>query len=143
MTGGFPSQRASNAENVSISWRHHVILFTDNTDYSDDSHCHIGENNNNSDQWIQHTNWVLYPQLLDWSLWSVLTVEWEIVTCKFHLFMHHDINGHIVIYSSLLILSGQVWIDVIWIISNSKDKKTLFNVGIYKQITLVSIRDGH
>ena len=25
-TGGFPSQRASNAENVSISWRHHVLV---------------------------------------------------------------------------------------------------------------------
>ena len=23
--GGFPSQRASNAENVSISWRHHAV----------------------------------------------------------------------------------------------------------------------
>ena len=26
VTGGFPSQRASNAENVSIWWRHHVII---------------------------------------------------------------------------------------------------------------------
>ena len=26
VTGGFPSQRASNAENVSIRWRHHVSL---------------------------------------------------------------------------------------------------------------------
>ena len=26
VTGGFPSQRASNAENVSIWWRHHVLL---------------------------------------------------------------------------------------------------------------------
>ena len=26
VTGGFPSQRASNAENVSIWWRHHVQL---------------------------------------------------------------------------------------------------------------------
>ena len=25
----------------------------------------------------------------------------------------------------------------------SKSKKTLFNVGMYKQITLVSIQDGH
>ena len=26
-TGEFPTQRASNAENVSISWRHHVLIF--------------------------------------------------------------------------------------------------------------------
>ena len=26
MTGGFPSHRASNAESVSISWRHHVLV---------------------------------------------------------------------------------------------------------------------
>ena len=26
ITGGFPSQRASNAENVSIWWRHHAII---------------------------------------------------------------------------------------------------------------------
>ena len=25
-TGEFPAQRASNAENVSISWRHHAVL---------------------------------------------------------------------------------------------------------------------
>ena len=25
LTGGFPSQRASNLENISISWRHHVM----------------------------------------------------------------------------------------------------------------------
>ena len=25
VTGGFPSQRASNAENISISWRHHDV----------------------------------------------------------------------------------------------------------------------
>ena len=25
-TGGFPSQRANNAENVSIVWRHHEML---------------------------------------------------------------------------------------------------------------------
>ena len=28
VTGGFPSQRASNEENVSIRWRHHVLLKT-------------------------------------------------------------------------------------------------------------------
>ena len=27
-TGEFPAQRASNAENVSIWWRHHEILLT-------------------------------------------------------------------------------------------------------------------
>ena len=28
MTGEFPAQRASNAENVSIRWRHHVLIHT-------------------------------------------------------------------------------------------------------------------
>ena len=31
--GGFPSQRASNAENVSIWWRHHVFRFFKNETY--------------------------------------------------------------------------------------------------------------
>ena len=29
MSGGFPSQRTSNAENVSILWRHHEIAYND------------------------------------------------------------------------------------------------------------------
>ena len=29
MTGEFPAQRASNAENLSISWRHHDLQQTD------------------------------------------------------------------------------------------------------------------
>ena len=28
MTGGFPSQKASNLENVSIWWRHHAVFLT-------------------------------------------------------------------------------------------------------------------
>ena len=30
-----------------------------------------------------------------------------------------------------------------WNMQTSKSKKTLFNVGMYKQITLVAIQDGH
>ena len=37
VTGGFPSQRASNAENVSISWRHHLPTTFRATPYYD---CH-------------------------------------------------------------------------------------------------------
>ena len=32
MTGEFPTQMASNAENVSIWWRHHVIIFNTSMD---------------------------------------------------------------------------------------------------------------
>ena len=32
VTGEFPAQMASNAENVSISWRHHVVAKTQTTD---------------------------------------------------------------------------------------------------------------
>ena len=35
MTGQFPAQRASNAENVSIWWRHHDAIGTYNTSHAD------------------------------------------------------------------------------------------------------------
>ena len=46
VTGDFPAQMASNAENVSIWWRHHVVFHLVNMwficpDYSDSFHCYL------------------------------------------------------------------------------------------------------
>ena len=44
VTGEFPSQRASNAENVSIWWRHHVKFVTSCTETVERVDCHSDQN---------------------------------------------------------------------------------------------------
>ena len=41
MTGQFPSQRASNAENVSIWWRHHVASIPNECKYREHTTTHV------------------------------------------------------------------------------------------------------
>ena len=50
VTGEFPAQRASNAENVSIWWRHHEVLILLVPEHQQ--------------HWVKSTSWVLMPWII-------------------------------------------------------------------------------
>ena len=63
-TGEFPAQVASNAENVSMSWCHHVMIkVTGGYFASDLSHC-----------WIEGWVFAWLPQTITWT--DVLSLAW-------------------------------------------------------------------
>ena len=76
VTGAFPAQRASNAENVSIWWRHHEIQWV-HTESSTRSGCDILEDK------------------------TVNQIEWASMGYSFEIILYHE-HDCILIQSSLL-----------------------------------------
>ena len=79
-TGEFPAQMASNVENVSIWWRHHVLL---------SPHSRGGQLVNSlwsSDNMWHQQFWTTWVQAIDWCLLMLIDNQWGSQACTFGWF---------------------------------------------------------
>ena len=132
VTNGFPSQRASNAENVSIWWRHHETKRSenDNTPQPPDQWTNSPLMGQQFGNWVSH-----WPMAITWVIYLPCTVAQEQVHCASNIVS----NTHLFHSKSIDLPIPKIWLLIIW--PWKSDVKVMGEVKVQSHnVSLISYR---